>query len=234
MNTRRSCAAVVIVVVLAASGCSRTSEGVPVAESSSTASTVTSSAPRSTGTAPTTDTAQPEPGVLPTSRAPVAAGTVTCSPTSKPVIGMLAQVADPQAPRVIVSVPTGWGMSAGSGDVGARLSGPDGASATVTIAATRLDPDAAFRDYTDTIMGQAPVSTVSILPAELCSYSGQKLMGTLSDEPGDGIEFTDHVVHVWTNAGDYLVAVHVQTPTAATADDAAVALITGEFEIRLP
>jgi hypothetical protein len=235
---RSSIAAALVATSLVTSACVRTSEGVPVAESSATIGVVTSSVPRSTGAAPTTasttENAQSEPGVVPTTRAAVPAGAVTCSPENEPVVGMQAQSADPQAPRIIIAVPPGWGMSAGTGDVAARLTGPDGASATVTIAATKLEPDEAFRVYTNTIMDQAPVSAVSILPGELCSYSGQRLMGTLADESGDGIEFTDHVVHVWTNDGDYLVVVHLQTPTGATPDDAAVALITDDFEIRLP
>lgn len=235
MNPRRSLtAATLVVVAIAVSACVRTSEGMPVADPAATVSSATSSAPSSTVAAPTTDSAQPEFGVVPTTRAPVPADAVTCSPAATPAVALLAKVADPQAPRVTVALPEGWGVTAGSDDVGAALTGPDGASATVTITATQLDPGAAFRDYTDEITAQAPISTVSILPAELCSYSGQKLMGMLSDQPGDGISYTDHVVHVWTNAGDYLVAVHVQTPTGAPQDAAAIALITDDFEIRLP
>jgi hypothetical protein len=230
-SRRHTTAATLIVVTMAASACVRTSEGVPVAESPATA---TSSTPGPTGAAPTTDNSQPPPGIVPTTRAPLPVDAVTCSPSVKPVVAVLAQIADPQAPRITVAVPTGWGMSVGTGDVGARLTGPNGMFATVTIAATRLDPEAAFREYTDEVMDQAAVSTVSILPAELCAYSGQKLMGAWSDEPANSVEFTDRIVHVWTNAGDYLVAVHVQAPTEAKQDDAAIALLTDDFEIRIP
>ena len=66
------------------------------------------------------------------------------------------------------------------------------------------------------------VSSVSVLPAELCGYSGQKLMGAWSDTPQQSVEFLDRIVHVWTNAGDYLVAVHVQAPAGTAGFDAAV------------
>lgn len=237
MNSLRpTTATLFIVAALVVSACARTSEGEPVADSVATVSSATSSAPSSTAAAPSSTAAggQLEYGVVPTTRAPVPVDAVTCSPPAKPAVGTLAQVADPRAPRITVALPEGWGVSAGSGDVGAQMTGPGGASATVTIATTQLDAGAAFRAYTDDITAQAAISAVSILPAELCSYSGQKLMGTLADEPGEGIQFTDHVVHVWTNADDYLVAVHVQTPMGAVPDDAAIALLTDDFEIRIP
>ena len=220
---RRVAIAIVVVALAAAPACVRTTEGVPVAVS----------APRNSSAAgPTTDDLPP--GIASTTRAPVPADAVTCSPPVGPVVGVLARIDDPAAPQVTVAVPQGWGMSAGSGEVGARLSGPDGALATVTIVATRLDPKAAFREYTDQLLNQAPVSVVSILPAELCGYSGQKLTGSLSDENGDGVDFVDRIVHVWTNAGDYVVAVHAETPTDVDADEAATAMLTDGFEIRLP
>lgn len=226
---RTTTATTLIVIALAVSACARTSQGEPVAESGTPSPT-----PRSTTAAPTTDTSQPPYGVVPTTRAPLPVDAVTCSPPTRPVVGVVAQIDDPQAPRVTVAVPTGWGMTAGTGDVGARITGPDGMFATITIAATTLEPEAMFREYTDEVMDQAAVSTVSILPAELCDYSGQELIGSWSDEPGTGVEFTDRIVHVWTNAGDYLIAVHVEAPLGATEDDAAIDLLTDDFEIRIP
>ena len=105
----------------------------------------------------------------------------------------------------------------GAGDVGVQMHGPDGMSATVSIAPTALDPEAAFRDYTDKIMAKSAVSTVSVLPAELCVYSGQKLMGAWSDTPQNSVEFFDRVAHVWTNTTNYLIAVHVEAPTGVDA-----------------
>ena len=34
------------------------------------------------------------------------------------------------------------------------------------------------------MIAASAVSSVSVLPGELCGYSGQKLMGTWSDTPG--------------------------------------------------
>ena len=78
-------------------------------------------------------------------------------------------------------------------------------------------------------------SVVSVMPAELCGYSGQKLMGAWSDTPQNAVEFADRILHIWTNSGNsYLVAVHVEAPTGTPAFDAASALLTEDFEIGLP
>ena len=77
--------------------------------------------------------------------------------------------------------------------------GPDGIWATVTIARTPLDPAAAFKKYADEAMAASAVSSVSVLPADLCGYSGQKLLGAWSDTPQQAVEFGDRIAHVWTN-----------------------------------
>jgi len=85
------------------------------------------------------------------------------------------------------------------------------------------------------LMAESPVSSVSVLPGELCGYSGQKLMGAWSDTPQNAVEYEDRIVHIWTNSGpDYLVAVHVQAPTGTPGFDSAAALLTEDFEIVLP
>ena len=96
--------------------------------------------------------------------------------------------------------------------MGAQLHGPDGITATVTIAETPLDPAAAFRQYADDAMAASAVSSVSVLPADLCGYSGQKLLGAWSDSPQQAVEFGDRIAHIWTNTDNYLVAVHVEGP----------------------
>jgi len=107
--------------------------------------------------------------------------------------------------------------------------------ATVTIAPTTLDPAAAFTEYADEVMEVSAVSSVSVLPAELCGYSGQKLMGAWSDTPQNAVEYEDRIVHIWANSGNnYLVAVHVQAPTGTPGFDSAAALLTEDFEIVLP
>ncbi|MBW8712027.1 MAG: hypothetical protein JF631_13630, partial [Mycobacterium sp.] len=156
--------------------CVRTSDGVPVAGEAGP-NAVTSLSPRSATAAPTQQGDQPAYGVVPTTRAPVPPNTVACSQSIKPSVRMTAEVDDPQAPRITVGVPDQWSMSAGTGDVGGRLDGPGGMQATITIAATQLDPSAAFRKYADDLMAESAVSSVSVLPGELCGYSGQKLMG---------------------------------------------------------
>ena len=132
-------------------GCVRTSDGAPVAADLGT--TAASSAPSAT-TQPTQESDQSAFGVVPTKRAPVPPNTVACSQPIKPAVRMAAQVNDPQAPKITVGVPDGWSMSAGSGDIGGQLAGPDGMSATVTIAATQLDPAAAFKKYADDLMAE--------------------------------------------------------------------------------
>jgi hypothetical protein len=222
--------ALVFVAAGVASACVRTSEGLPVAASSleATAKPLPGSEP------PSGAEDQAPPGVLPTIQVPVPVDSVTCAAPGKPGSVFTAAVSDPTAPKITVAVPPGWNSSPGTGDVGARMDGPDGMSATVTIAPSGLDPAAAFRDYTDQVMAQSAVSSVSILPGELCDYSGQKLMGAWSDTPQNSIQFVDRIVHVWTNTKNFLVSVHVQAPSGVGQLDAAGQLLTEDFEVRLP
>jgi hypothetical protein len=233
MNLRRTMGVVTAcAAAVAASACVRTSEGLPVAESPDSAAS--SSSARSTIPTTTADLDQAPPGIQPTLQVPIPANSVTCAPAKKPPVTVMATVGDATAPRVTVGVPDGWSTSKGAGDVGLRMQGPDGMSAFVSIAPTTLEPEAAFRDYTDKIMAQSAISTVSILPAELCQYSGQKLMGAWSDTPQNSVEFFDRVAHVWTNTTNYLIAIHVEAPTGVDALDAASAAITTDVEIAIP
>jgi hypothetical protein len=212
--------------------CVRSSDGVPVAaEDVPGAGT-----PPPAATAPTTPPGDESAfGVLPTTREQVPPNTVACSQPIKPSVRMTAEVDDPRAPRITVGVPDRWSMSAGTGDVGGRLDGPGGMEATVTIAATQLDPSTAFRKYADDLMAESAVSSVSVMPGQLCGYSGQKLMGAWSDTPQNALQYEDRIVHIWTNSGDnYLVAVHVQAPPGTPGFDSAAALLTEDFEIVLP
>jgi hypothetical protein len=233
MNHWRTTASVTAcAAALVATACVRTSDGVPVADPSLPSSTSSFPSPRSTITSTPPDPAPP--GILPTLQVPIPANSVTCAPTSKPPVSVVAATDDAQAPRLTVGLPDGWSTSKGSGDVGAHMNGPDGMSATVSIAATTLDPEAAFRDYTDKIMAQSAVSSVSALPAELCQYSGQKLMGAWSDTPENAVEFFDRVAHVWTNTTNYLVVIHVEAPTGVDALEDASAAIANDVEITIP
>ena len=230
MKRRVGRAVVLLGVATVVLGCVRTSDGVAVPVADHVPSV--SAAPSTTGTAEGRSGVTP--GVVPTARVPIPAEAVTCSPPVKPAASVTVQIADPQAPRIVIAVPGGWSTATGSGDVGARFDGPQGMWATVTISATKLDPVAAFTQYADQLMGESAVSSVSVLAAPLCGYSGQKLMGAWSDTPQNAVEFTDRVVHVWTNTKAYLIAVHAQAPTGRTGFGDAASLLTQDFEIGIP
>jgi hypothetical protein len=171
---------------------------------------------------------------MPTLQVPVPAGTVTCPLPPEPGVAVETAVSDPNAPKITVGIPVGWSSTRGSGDTAAKMAGPEAMTATVTIAPTTLEPAAAFRDYSERIMANSAISTVSVLPAQLCEYSGQKLMGAWSDTPENSVEFRDRVVHIWTNTANYLVSVHVEAPTGVDALDAASARLTGALEVEIP
>ncbi len=217
-----------VVISLLSAGCVRTDEGVAIrTEDAETSLTAQAPTTRSSD-----DSGPVAPGIVATTRAPIPADTVTCAQPPR-VPRVTALTADPQAPRVTVGLPDGWSDPSVSGD-GVKLSGPDGMSAEVTITQTKLDPAAAFTEYADKVMAVSAVSSVSVLPDELCDYSGQKLMGAWSDTPQQSVEFLDRIVHVWTNTNDYLVAVHVQAPAGTDSFDAAAAVLTEDFAVRLP
>jgi hypothetical protein len=230
MKRRVGRAVVLVGVAGVVLGCVRTGDGlaVPVADQVPSASAT----PSTTGPAEAREGVTP--GVVPTARVPIRAEAVTCSQPVKPAASVTVEVADPQAPKIVIAVPGDWSTATGSGDLGARLDGPEGMWATATISATKLDPAAAFTQYVDQLMGESAVSTVSVLAAPLCGYSGQKLMGAWSDTPQNAVEFTDRIVHVWTNTNAYLIAVHAQAPTGRTGFGDAASLLTQDFEIGIP
>lgn len=212
-------------------GCVPTDEGAAIR--SEDFATPTSVPPQPTQ--PTEDAGPAAPGILTTTRAPIPADSVTCAPPTPPVPRVVALIPDPQAPRITVALPPdGWSASPGSGEVAARMAGPDGMTATVSITPTRLEPAEAFTRYADKVMAVSAVTSVSVLPAELCDYSGQKLMGAWSDTPQQSVEFLDRIVHIWTNTNNYLVAVHVQAPAGTDGFDAAAAVLVEDFVVELP
>ena len=101
-------------------------------------------------------------------------------------------------------------------DLALALSGPDGMSGQVTIASTPLDAGAAFAAYGDAAVDRSAVSVLNVMPAEFCGFSSQRLFGNWSDKPGESVEFADRITHIWTNTGDYLVAIHVEGPAGAS------------------
>ncbi|MFI2838481.1 MULTISPECIES: hypothetical protein [Mycolicibacterium] len=229
----------VLVTMGSVPGCARPGSGTPVADTSGTqsgAAQPTSIHPSRTTTATTGTSpagAHPDFGVVPTSE-PIRTGAVTCQPSQRPPVGVTAQVADPGAPLLTIAVPDGWTMQGGTGDIGARMAGPEQMSATVTIVATALSPQAAFADYADRLTSGFLVSSLSVLPAELCDYSGQKMTGVFSGGAGAATEFADRVAHIPTGSGTYLVSVHTEAPAGNPAFDAASAELTGQIEVRIP
>lgn len=217
-------------VAVLVSACVRTDEGVAIRGQD--AATSTSARPQPTK--PTEDAGPPAPGVVVTTQTPIPADTVGCPQPVKPAVSAVAQVADPAAPKITVAVPDGWSMQPGSDDVGLRMQGPNGMFATVTIRQTKLDPAAAFMEYADKVMAVSAVSSVSVLPAELCGYSGQKLMGAWSDTPQQSVEFLDRIAHIPTNSNNYLVAIHVQAPAATDGFEAASTVLIEDFAVDIP
>lgn len=236
-NAFRIAFALLAVVPLAA--CTREAEA-PVAEPAP-ATTVTTTAAPPTGTtsasAPEVDDPHglPTYGVLETTKRPVSAGETTCEPDTPPAHPVEARSAAPGSPTVIIGLPDGFTPGAApQGDVALNLTGPDGITATVTITPTTLDAANAFDKYADDRTKGSPISSLSVLPGDMCGYSGQELMGMLADQPGQGIQYGDRLVHVWTNDGDFLIAVAVQAPDGGPVLDAAKSALLGDFGIRMP
>lgn len=159
----------------------------------------------------------------------------TCPELPRYPVTVRAKVTDPAAPIITTGFPDGWSMtSRPRGDIGAHLEGKDGMWATVTIAKTELGPAQAFGKYFDDAMAAAPVSSVGVLPADLCGYSGQKLLGAWSDTLESAVEFADRLLHIWTNHNSYLVAVHTQAPTGTAGFDDAASILMQDFAIVIP
>ena len=219
-----------ILAVPGVAACSRSSDGTAVRADVATATTTVPASPKPT----TSDTPESsEPGVLETTRQPIPPNAVVC-PQQPSAQTAMATVTDPAAPRITVNLPDGWSAAPGSGNVGASLTGPDGMVAEITITATPLDAAAAFTRYSDDVMDKYPISTLSLLPADLCDYSGQKLMGTWADNPDRSIQYTDRIAHIWTNTKNYLVAIHVQAPSDTPGFDDAASVLTGDFSVGIP
>lgn len=230
----------VVAAGVALSACSRTAPA-PVAAPEPTSTTVstTSADPTTSPGATTTSNLEaphdlPDYGVLETSKRPVSAGETTCAPDTPPAQTVEAHSAAPGSPTVLLGLPDGFTPAADpQGDIALNLTGPDGMTGTVTITPTTLDAAAAFQAYGDDRTKGSEISSLSVLPGDLCGYSGQELMGMLADQPGQGIEFADRVVHVWTNDGNFLIAIRLQAPKG-TSLDAAKSVLLADFGIRMP
>lgn len=216
------------------SGCAETSVGRPIA---SPTDDVSATASPATSTSTSTATSVPPPefptmGVTPTLRAKIPPNALVCLPASAPGTPATAQIGDASAPRIVVSLPDGW--TAAPAPAGLSLTGPDGMSGTVDITETALDPAAAFEKYADDVTARAPISSVSVLPAENCGFSGQRLMGVLSGGAEGKQTYEDRIAHVWTNTKDYLVVIHVAAPQGSPAFEAATSVLTADFTVTIP
>lgn len=210
--------------------CVRTHDGTPAPAEG----TVTS--PPSPTARPTPGWTDPaNPGVVPTTRVPLPAAAATCPKMPGSPVSLRAKVTDPAAPIITIEFPAGWSMSTrATGDLGAFLERRNGASARITIARTELGAAEAFGEYVDDVMAASPVTTVDVLPADFCGYSGKKLTGSWSDTPRGTVEFVDRLTHVWTDSGDYLVVIHVQAPFGTRGFDAAAKALMKDFAIVIP
>lgn len=217
--------------VLLAPACTRSSDGAPSAQNTESATATTSSTATATATsetAPPVVTTDDVPGVAPT---PATSTDEDCAPAAPPAVPVDVRIGDPAAPTVVVGTPEGW-TSAPSPD-GVTLTGPAGMTGTVTITATPLDPAAAFRGYADDLTGSTSMSTLSLLPAETCGFSGQKLMGMLGGEDSgkaDNVVYQARIVHV----PGYLIVVYAEAPTGTTDFDTAATVLTGGLQVGLP
>jgi hypothetical protein len=199
-------------VVAVACGCARTTDGMPAQTVAAPGSTTTTTgSPATTATSESPTGTMPPYGVLETTRRPLTAGEVVCEPGPANTTEITGSAAG--SPTVLMAIPEGFGPAPASGDAALTLSGPDGMTVTVSITPTDLDAAGAFERYADERTAGSAISSISLLPGDLCGYSGQEMMGTLAEDPGEAVEFADRIVHVWTDAGDFLLAVHLQGPS---------------------
>lgn len=222
--TRGALPVLLLCAVLLAPACTRTSDGAATAQSAEYRTATTSFAPPSS-IAPPVVTTDDVPGVAPT---PATSPGEDCAPAAPPAVPVDVRIDDPAAPTLVVGTPEGW-TPAPSPD-GVALTGPAGMSGTVTIAATPLDPAAAFRGYADDLTASTTMSTMSLLPAETCGFSGQTMMGQLGGTVPDTVVYQARIVHV----PGYLIAVYAQAPTGTADFDAAASVLTGGLQIGLP
>lgn len=218
-----------LVAIAVLSGCAKTTEGVALPAGRPVASVAgPSTAQRPTGTS------TPVPGIEETLPDHIPPNAFACFPEPTGIgAGTVAQVSDPAAPRITVSVPDGWTSEPGQGDVALALSGPDGTTGAVTIAATTLDPAAAFADYAGMLARSKPDFKVDTVGAKFCGYSSQKLTGTFSGSSGS-LDFADRITHIWTNTDKYLVTIHLEGPADAPGFEAAKTALMQDFAVVIP
>lgn len=218
-------AAASLAVITLLSGCGR-----PVAGNA-----VRAGEPATSATAhATTSSVTPVPGIETTLPDHIPPNAFVCFPEPSGIgTGTVTQIADPAAPRITVAVPDGWTGQPGDGDVALTLSGPDDMTGAVTIAATPLDPAAAFADYAAMLRRSKPGLQMDTAGAKFCGYSSQKLTGTFPG-PSGTLDFADRITHIWTNTNKYLVTVDLEGPTGAPGFDAAKTALMQDFAVVIP
>jgi hypothetical protein len=230
---------IAVATVVAAVGlgcaCARQTEGAAVAGEPTTSST----AQRSTSSTSAASTPSPGSGfgVAETTRRPLEPMAQTCEPAGREPGSQqisFVQGARPDTPIIELLAPDNWKFAPSPVDPTLNLMGPHGLKGTVTVAPTELEPTEAFDKYSDDAMAKAPIASLSVLPGELCGYSGQKLMGMWSGSGGAPVEYRDRIAHVWTNSASYLVAIHLEGPQGALGYAAAEDLMMRDFGIHIP
>jgi hypothetical protein len=230
---------IAVATVVAAVGlgcaCARQTEGAAVAGEPTTSST----AQRSTSSTSAASTPSPGSGfgVVETTRRPLEPMAQTCEPAGREPGSQqisFVQGARPDTPIIELLAPDNWKFAPSPVDPTLNLTGPNGLKGTVTVAPTELEPTEAFDKYSDDAMAKAPIASLSVLPGELCGYSGQKLMGMWSGSGGAPVEYRDRIAHVWTNSASYLVAIHLEGPQGAAGYAAAEDLMMRDFGIEIP
>jgi hypothetical protein len=213
----------VLVLVAVLSGCVRNIGGVAAWTGGSSASAARTTG--STASAPGIETTIPD--HIPTNA-------FLCFPgPAEGGMGTVAQVVATAAPRLTLTVPNEWISEPGHEDVALSLSGPDDMTGLVSIAATKLDPARAFSDYAATLAHSKPDFQVETLGAKFCGYSSQKLVGTFRG-PSGTVEFADRLTHIWTNTGQYLVAIHLEGPEGTPGFAAAKVALMQDFAVVIP
>jgi len=228
---------VVAAVVGCGCACAKRTVGAAVADETTTPGTSTTQRPSSS----TSESSTPSPGsgfgVVETTRRPLEPMAQTCEPTERePGSQQIAfvQGARPDTPIIELLAPDNWKFAPSPVDPTLNLTGPNGLKGTVTVAPTELEPTEAFDKYSDDAMAKAPIASLSVLPGELCGYSGQKLMGMWSGSGGAPVEYRDRIAHVWTNSASYLVVIHLEGPQGASGFAAAEDLMMRDFGIQIP
>lgn len=170
-------------------------------------------------------------GVEPTTTRVLTPGEVTCPPPAGRTVTVHSSA--PGSPTLTVGVPEGFSEATSHGD-GVRLTGPAGMTAEITLTPTTRDARDDFERYSDDRVKKYPINSVSVLPGDLCGYSGQKLMGMLAEQPGKATDYADRIVHLWTNSGDFLAVVRLEAPGETPGFDDARSAMLADFGVTMP